>query len=296
MGTPRTVILGATGFVAGGLVRLLEAEGEPCRPVGSREIDLTAASATGQLAAILKPQDAVVVCAALTPEKGRDRATFLKNVGMVDHLATALAAAPCAHIVYISSDSVYGSRQESVDENSCCETGDLYGLGHIVREKLLLEACAGLNIPVAILRPGAIYGADDTHNAYGPNRFARTALIAGKISLFGEGEEQRDHISIGDVARLIRLCVRQRISGTFNAVTGTALTFRDVAHAIQEACGGKVTIESVPRRVPVVHRRFDASALRTFFPAFQPTPFDTGIRETVAALQGRNVQAKGQPG
>ena len=282
---PRVVILGATGFVAGALTRLLEAEARPCRPVPAREVDLTAASAVSVLSAILKPSDAVVVCSALTPEHGRDRAAFLKNVAMIDHLCAALAAGPVAHVVYISSDAVYAGHDEIITEEAYCETADLYGLAHIVREKMLQAACTSLAIPCAVLRPGAIYGAQDTHNAYGPNRFVRTALAAGRIALFGEGEEQRDHIYVRDVARIIQLSVHQRSAGVLNAVTGVSLTFCEIADTIAGAVGGNVIIENVPRAVPVVHRHFDAAALRTAFPEFHPMPFDAAIRETIATLR-----------
>ena len=283
MPSARVVVLGATGFVAGGLIRLLEAEGQPCRSVGSREADLTDPSSVKILSAILKPEDALVFCSALTPEKGRDRASFLKNVRMADYVCAALAIAPCAHVVYISSDSVYGARAESVDEQSACETNDFYGLAHIVREKLLLAACTAASVPLAILRPGAIYGAGDTHDAYGPNRFVRTARATGKIALFGEGEEHRDHIYIRDVSRIIQLVVRYRTTGILNAVTGVSPSFREIAVAIQQALNGAPVLESLPRRVPIVHRRFDATALRGALPDFQPTPLETAIREMLAA-------------
>jgi nucleoside-diphosphate-sugar epimerase len=284
MAASRIVVLGATGFVANGLLRLLEADGQPGRAVGSCEVDLTDPGAISKLRAILTPADSLVVCSALTPEKGRDRATFLKNVRMVDHVCTVLSSTPCAHVVYISSDSVYGSCAGDVNEQSCCETGDLYGLAHIVREKMLQGACAAAAIPLAILRPCAIYGAEDTHNAYGPNRFVRTARAAGKITLFGEGEEQRDHIYIRDLARIIQLCVRHRTTGILNAVTGASVSFREIALAIQQALEGNVTIESAPRAVPVVHRRFNAAALRAAFPEFRPTPLDAAVREMFARI------------
>jgi nucleoside-diphosphate-sugar epimerase len=283
MPSPRVVVLGATGFVAGSLIRLLEAEGQPCRPVGSREADLTDPASVKTLGAILKPEDALVFCSALTPEKGRDRAAFLKNVRMADHVCAALSAAPCAHVVYISSDSVYGSCAGAVDEQSGCETNDLYGLAHIVREKLMLAACAAGSIPLCILRPGAIFGAEDTHDAYGPNRFVRSARATGRIALFGEGEEHRDHIYIRDLARLIQLAVHHRTTGVLNAVSGSSPSFCEIALSIQQALNGAAVIESLPRRVPIVHRRFDATALRTAFPEFQPTPLAAAIREMLAA-------------
>ena len=283
MGAPRIVILGARGFVAHGLIQLLEAEGHSFRAVGSSEADLTDPASVPILRAILKPDDALVVCSALTPERGRDRATFLRNVGMIDHLCTVLAATPCAHVVYISSDSVYGSHSEDITEKTRCETSDLYGLAHIVREKLLRAACEAASIPLAVLRPSAIYGAGDTHNAYGPNRFVRTARAAGRIVLFGEGAEERDHIYIGDVARIVQRCVAQATVGVLNVVTGRSVTFREVADCVSRAVGGTIAVESVPPILPVFHRRFDATALPAVFPGFHATALEEGIRRMLAA-------------
>ncbi len=278
-GPPRVVVLGAKGFVAGALVRLLEAESQPCLPIGSSEIDLTLPSAVSKLAGIFQPTDAVVMCSALTPEWGRDRATFLKNVAMADHLCAALARSPCAHVVYISSDAVYRPSDDPLTENSCCETGDLYGLAHLVREKMLAATCCP-----AILRPSAIYGASDTHNAYGPNRFVRSALATGKITLFGNGEEHRDHIFIDDFVRIIHLCLKHRITGVLNAVTGASPSFHEIAEAIVYALHGDAEIESLLRQVPVVHRGFNHQALVTALPNFRPTPLDTGIRAMIDTL------------
>jgi nucleoside-diphosphate-sugar epimerase len=142
---------------------------------------------------------------------------------------------------------------------------------------MLVAACRP-----AIMRPSAIYGATDTHSAYGPNRFVRSALASGKISLFGDGEEQRDHIYIGDVVRIIYHCLRQRTTGILNAVTGVSPSFREVANVIAKSLAGVPTIESQPRQVPIVHRRFNNAALRRTFPSFGPTSLSQGIREMLA--------------
>jgi nucleoside-diphosphate-sugar epimerase len=247
---------------------------------------LIAPDAIRKLRAILQRDDAVVVTSALTPEKGRDRATFLKNVAMIDNLCATLGQAACAHIVYVSSDSVYDSRFTQINEETCCDSSDLYALAHIVREKLLAEACQSANTPLAIVRPSAIYGAGDTHDSYGPNRFLRTARTEGKITLFGQGEEARDHVYIDDVAQIILECLLRGSTGVINAVSGTALTFHEVARKIVAAIGRPVAIETTARRVSIVHKRFDPAALFQAFPGFVTTSLDAGIRKSLAHLSG----------
>jgi hypothetical protein len=72
----RVVVLGARGFVARSLIGRLESSGISCRPVGSAEMDLVQLAAADALRRVLEPGDAVVFVTVLTPEHGRDRATF----------------------------------------------------------------------------------------------------------------------------------------------------------------------------------------------------------------------------
>ncbi len=284
----RVVVLGASGFVAQELIHLLRDDGTPCRPVGSVEVDLVDCSAAEKLKKLIQATDSVVVLSALTPDKGRDRATFFKNTAMIDHVCHVVSNLRCRHVVYISSDSVYASPPgREIDEASCCESNDMYALSHIVREKLLLDACRSADVALAIIRPTAIYGPGDTHNSYGPNRFMRSALRDGKITLFGEGEEERDHLYIDDLCRLILMCLSQQSAGVLNAANGTELSFRDVALNIREELGGEVVIETAPRLIPIVHRRFNTAALKTAFPEFSPTPFQTGVRQTLEKMAGK---------
>jgi nucleoside-diphosphate-sugar epimerase len=211
--------------------------------VGSHEVDLFDSSAVEKLGLILKPDDVIIVTAALTPDQGRDVTTLTKNLRMAEQLCAVLARFSCAHVIYISSDAVYDARSSLIDEQSSCEPLDLYSLMHIARERMLAHACQAAKIPFAVVRPCAVYGAGDTHNSYGPNRFIRTALGEGNIRLFGEGEEQRDHIYVRDVAEILKLCVLQRSTGVLNAASGRAVSFGDVARMVISAAGRDVKLD-----------------------------------------------------
>lgn len=291
----RALLLGASGFIGRHLVRFLSESGAPYRPVNRSEVDLTGPEAGEKLRGILQPGDSLVVLSALTPERGRDRAAFLKNVSMIDNVCKVISESTCAHLIYISSDSVYANSSAAIDENSCCESNDIYALSHIVREKLLADACRSAETALVILRASAIYGAGDTHNSYGPNRFIRTALIEKAITLFGDGEEERDHLYINDLCWLIQMCLSNSTSGTFNAANGTALSFRDIAVQIRAAVGDDVVIHTSPRRIPVVHRRFKTSALRKAFPEFHPTPFHVGVKNTIQEMGADLSNTSRQP-
>lgn len=280
----RVVLLGASGFLAKALIRRLHAAAIPFVAVGSRDVDLTDASAPAKLALVLRPGDSVVVTSALTPDKGRDVRTLMSNLRMAESLCAALAETACGHVIYISSDAVYDTRSSLIDEQSSCEPADLYALMHTARERMLGNICQVRKIAYAVVRPCAVYGPGDTHNSYGPNRFIRMALKDRAISLFGGGEERRDHIFVDDVARILELCLVHASTGTINAVSGCAVPFGEVARMAAQAAGPDVRIESKPRGGPVTHRHFDPTALVKAFPGFRPKPLEEGIKETVAGM------------
>jgi nucleoside-diphosphate-sugar epimerase len=257
----RVVLLGARGFIAGALQRGLRARGFNALALGSSEIDLTRASATEALA-------------ALTPDKGRDIATLMKNLAMMQHLCAALERTPCAHLVYFSSDAVYPFTAGRVTEETPASPQDLYGAMHLARE---LMARSLTKIALLVLRPTLVYGAEDTHNAYGPNRFRRSAEKEGRIQLFGEGEETRDHIHVDDVAAITLRCLERRSTGVLNVATGVSTSFRQVADLVARRLSQPVQILGAPRANPITHRHYDITTLLKAFPDFRFVGTEDGV-------------------
>ena len=273
----RVVILGAHGFVARELIKALQTAQVDVLPVSSRELDLSESSAATALQNLLRVDDTVVMTAAITPDKSRDVHALMKNLRMGEQVALALSAQPCAHFIYISSDAVYDWTHSLVSEATRPSPTDLYSLMHLAREKVLTQAATTARVPFCILRPSAIYGAGDTHNGYGPNRFLRSARAEHKIRLFGQGEETRDHVFIYDVIKIIELTLRHRSTGILNAVSGCSISFGALAGLVQRLGGESVVIESQPRSGPVTHRHFDPTALQRGFPDHRPTGLEIGL-------------------
>src|SRR5262249_37642925 len=157
----------------------------------------------------MKPGDAVVAAAARAPCK--DAAMLIDN--MVVAAAIVRAMSQASHVVNISSDAVYADSDKPLTETSCAEPCSLHGAMHLARDEMFR---AGVKAPLAILRPTLIYGAADPHNGYGPNRFRRLSSSNEPIVLYGEGEERRDHVWIGDVAELVARVLYRKSSGVLN--------------------------------------------------------------------------------
>ena len=272
----RVLVLGARGFIGGALVEALQQARIAVVPVSSADLDLTAEDGGDRLAAMLQPDDAVVLLSALTPDKGRGLQPFLANIRMAASLCHALAKVTPSHVVYVSSDSVYPMRVGLINEQTCAEPEDLYGMMHLAREMMIKSAT---KTPVVVLRTTLVYGGADTHNSYGPNRLRRMARRDGKITLFGQGEETRDHILVDDVAGLTVSALRHRSAGTLNVATGRSISYADLAKKVAALFDKPVEITGAARQTPITHRHFDVTALRKAFPTFVLTPLEDGLAQ-----------------
>jgi UDP-glucose 4-epimerase len=272
----RTIVLGSGGFIGGAILRKLEASGRAVAGVGRKELDLLAAGSADKLASQLRPEDALVVVSARAPCK--TPSMMLENIAIMAAVCDAVAKQPVAHLVYVSSDAVYADGPLPLTEASPAAPTSLHGAMHLAREQMLLSAAGA--VPLAILRPTLVYGAGDPHNGYGPNRFRRQANRGETIVLFGEGEERRDHVDVGDIAEIVALVLDHRSAGVLNIATGTVASFRALAEKAAALAAKSVAIKGSPRNGPMPHdgyRPFDPAATLAAFPGFRYTAIDAGL-------------------
>lgn len=248
------VVIGSAGFIGTYLTRALQADG-----VDRTIVDLADGDAPDKLGAIVKDKSCVF-CANGGP--GQNGWSASENLKLLEPFLAV--AEQCAHVTYLSSDMVY-PYDIIVTEDLPPAPDSAYGEMHLARETALLDAVDG-NLLIA--RLAQVYGPGDTHNAYGPCRMLREALLGGPIVVKGRGEERRDHIHIDDTVELLASLIRNAATGVFNIATGRAVSFGDVAEYVQSVVPSDITYE--PRTIPIKHRDFDVSKLREKFPDFRP--------------------------
>ncbi|MBY0527538.1 MAG: NAD-dependent epimerase/dehydratase family protein [Gemmataceae bacterium] len=280
----RVVVLGASGFVGRDLMDHLSSLGVETLGLSSRNVNLLEASSVERLQSLLRKDDTLVFASAITPDRGRDTRALMRNLSMGEHVAAVLEKTPLAHVAYISSDAVYADDAGLLRETTPTAPDTLYGLMHVTRERMLALAAQKSQTPFLVLRPVALYGPADTHNSYGPNRFLRSARGDGKIRLFGDGEEKRDHVYIRDFTRLLGQCLLRRSIGTLNVAAGRAVSFAVLARTITKLCERPVCIDCQERNAPITHRHFEISALLQAFPSFAFTPLHEALAMTAGQL------------
>ena len=106
------------------------------------------------------------------------------------------------------------------------------------------------------------------------------AAEADRVQL-GEGEEQRDHVDVEDVATIVCRVLAQRSEGTLNIATGVVTSFRTIAEHVVALSRTKVPISTSPRDGPMPHngyRAFDPQNTLAAFADFRYTALAAGLK------------------
>jgi ADP-L-glycero-D-manno-heptose 6-epimerase len=148
--------------------------------------------------------------------------------------------------LYASSAAVYGPGPEFREDRACERPLNVYGYSKFLFDQYVRRHWAERTTQVVGLRYFNVYGEREQHKG----RMASVAFHFfnqyhrdGKVRLFegsggyADGEQRRDFVSVEDVAKInLFFLERPDLSGIFNAGTGRAQSFNDVAVAMVNAC------------------------------------------------------------
>ena len=152
-------------------------------------------------------------------------------------------------LLYASSASVYGGggvfREERRFEAPLNVSGySKFLFDQVVRRRIGADG-GGVESQVAGFRYFNVYGPREQHKG----RMASVAFhhfnqyrASGRVRLFeghggyGNGEQRRDFVYVGDVAKVNMDFLESRTSGIFNLGTGRAQSFNELAAATVNAC------------------------------------------------------------
>ena len=270
----RVVILGASGFIGKAISNFCQLRQVDVTEISRKEIDLSAPDAHSKLKKILKRGDHVVIAAAKAPVK--NITMLIENLKLTEQLLKAFSEIPPLYVLNISSDAVYEDSSNFLNESSTRAPDSLHGAMHLARELSLQK----IQAKIGVLCPTLVYGISDPHNGYGPNQFSRLLNKSQPITLFGKGEEKRDHIFIDDVAELAYGMLSKKICGRINAATGNVISFLEIANICTSYSKNNNRINFLERNGPMPHngyRAFDISKIKLIFPEFKPTPIKVGL-------------------
>ena len=258
----RLVILGG-GFISSSVKKFLHKKGKKVTIIRKKKIDLSKINQAKNLTNIIKKDDIVFVAAALAPVKNKKMYKY--NIKIASNIVKIFRKLKFSKFIYLSSDAVYSDTLNKINETSETSPQSLHGQMHLKRE-IMFKKLTKNNI--TIIRPTLVYGPKDPHNGYGPNKFIRDSKFFFSISLFGRGEELRDHIFVNDLVKITGKIIYGDFNGIFNLASGKIISFFQIANVIKNSSKKKVNLLFKPRKGPMPHngyRAFNINKLKKNF-------------------------------
>ncbi len=154
-------------------------------------------------------------------------------------LLQGCAAHKVRRFVYASSMGVYADAPspDPIDETHTAEPISPYGVSKLAGEKYLLCLADALDVEPVILRYFNTYGPRQGYTPYvGVVTIFIKRLLAGEPPvIFGDGEQRRDFVYVGDLVHATVLAMQKDVAGeVFNVGTGRATSIKEVADMLCE--------------------------------------------------------------
>jgi UDP-glucose 4-epimerase len=254
------LLFGKTGLV--GSTLFLDADLQKRKLVAPtrQECDLTSELSVSRFLETLPRIDTVIHTAAITRDEEDSERALQINQSMTTQMLSVLRRLRPSKFIYFSSVDVYGrtlQRKPLVSESDALDPTSAYGSGKVEAESLLSKECAAKGILYYGLRTCGIYGKGDSKRKYNPTRLLEMARDKKKIRLFGDGKELREHLFVGDIARIVdELVSRDLPAGNYNATPGQPCSFLEISNYLIKRFPDAI-VENSERSAPAHDISFD---------------------------------------
>jgi len=220
----------------------------------------------------------------------------INNIGTLNVLRAASEKEDKPHVIYTSSQAVYGdSNQIPIDEKKEATPVDIYGANKLSGEKYMRIYNKTKDVPTTTVRLTNVYGprAQLENPDYGViNLFIRKALLNETLTVFGEGSTKRDFVYVKDVVEALSSCkMKPKCFGEVYLLgSGRSITIAEMAETIvASAKKGKVKNVDWPeewRRIKVGDIIIDNSKIKEHTKWKTNTEFKEGIQNTLKYYNG----------
>ncbi|MEO6773840.1 MAG: NAD-dependent epimerase/dehydratase family protein [Kofleriaceae bacterium] len=210
------------------------------------------------------------------------------NYGGTLHVLEYARAHGVGKVAFASSAAVYGDgAMLPVAEEAPCRPVSPYGIDKYASELALDYYASVHGVATTALRFFNVYGPrQDPSSPYSGviSIFSDRAKAGLPLTIFGDGDQTRDFVYVGDVVRALAAAIADGNSrAVANVGTGGEITVLELARTIVELCGKRSVIEHAPARAgEIMKSRARVDRLRELFGVVAQTELVDGLRVTLA--------------
>lgn len=221
------------------------------------------------------------------PESFREpELNYRLNLATADTLARLCLEFECKRLVFASSAAVYGANAALPNRESALpQPLSPYAAAKLAAEVMLLGYAASYGLEAVCLRYFNVYGPrQDPGSPYSgvlsifTDRFQRGL----PVTVYGDGEQTRDFISVRDVAEYNGQALTRQdvVVGRYNVCTGHAVSLKQVLAIYRELFPNAPPTEFASGRIgDIRHSLGDPALLREMLQFSAQTEFAQGLRE-----------------
>ncbi len=154
-------------------------------------------------------------------------------------------------VVFSSSAATYGVVKEMpIDEKTPQHPVSPYGITKLASEHYLRFWKDMHGVDFTSLRYGNVYGPrqDPTGEAGVIAIFARAILLGEAVRIDWDGEQKKDYVYVGDVARANLLALTKGSGEAFCVATGQGTSVNQLYQGLVDIAGNKVRVVRAPKR------------------------------------------------
>ena len=187
-------------------------------------------------------------------------------------------------VIFSSSAAVYGLQEGvPIRESAPCAPISPYGISKWTGEQYLLKWRELFGLETLCFRIANVYGPRQGHGGEGGvvSAFIRRVLAGEELTIYGDGEQTRDFIYVGDVADAVYRAALSDLSGVYNLSTGKEISVNELAETIARLHGEPVRkIHRDPRPGDIRRSALDSSRLRRDLDWAPRYSFQEGLAKT----------------
>ncbi len=219
-------------------------------------------------------------------------------VGSINLLDQAVKHKVDGFIFASSGGAIYGETPVPAMETAVKAPISPYGAAKAAVENYMFVYQKTFGLPTVALRYGNVYGPrQDPKGEAGVVSIFAGAILAGKTpTIFGSGDQVRDYVFVGDVARANLLAIDYLYHHTgepntpddcaFNIGSGVSTSVNELYRMLAEAIGfEKEAVHGAPRPGELMESRLDISRAHEILGFTPQTSLGEGLRKVIDWLK-----------